>query len=56
MGWQSTVAHEPQRTTVWACEKTVVMLKHPARGEEGGEHLKKRSERTVRDVPAWPFC
>lgn len=20
---------DPQRTTVWACEKTVVMLKHP---------------------------
>jgi hypothetical protein len=26
VGWQRTVEHEPQRTTVWACEKTVVML------------------------------
>lgn len=29
VGWQRTVEHDPQRTTVWACEKTVVMLKHP---------------------------
>lgn len=29
VGWQRTVAQEPQMTTVWACEKTVVMLKHP---------------------------
>jgi hypothetical protein len=29
VGWQSTLAHEPQRTTVCACEKTVVMAKHP---------------------------
>lgn len=29
VGWQRTVAQEPQMTTVWACEKTVVMLKQP---------------------------
>ena len=29
VGWQRTVEQEPQRTTVWAWEKTVVMLKHP---------------------------
>ena len=29
VGWQRTVEHDPQRTTVCACEKTVVMLKHP---------------------------
>ena len=29
VGWQRTVEHEPQRTTVWAWEKTVVMLKQP---------------------------
>jgi hypothetical protein len=29
VGWQRTVAQEPQMTTVWACEKTVVILKHP---------------------------
>jgi hypothetical protein len=29
VGWQRTVAHEPQMTTVWAWEKTVVMLKQP---------------------------
>lgn len=31
VGWHRTVEHEPQRTTVWACEKTVVMLKQPIR-------------------------
>lgn len=31
VGWQRTVEQEPQRTTVWACEKTVVMLKHPVK-------------------------
>ena len=29
VGWHKTLAHDPQMTTVWACEKTVVMLKHP---------------------------
>jgi hypothetical protein len=29
VGWHSTLAHEPQSTTVCACEKTVVMAKHP---------------------------
>lgn len=29
VGWQSTAEHEPQSTTVWECEKTVVMLKQP---------------------------
>jgi hypothetical protein len=29
VGWHSTVAHEPHRTTVCACENTVVMAKHP---------------------------
>ena len=29
VGWQRTVAQDPQMTTVWACEKTVVMLKQP---------------------------
>lgn len=28
-GWQRTVAHEPHWTTVEACEKTVVIWKHP---------------------------
>jgi hypothetical protein len=31
VGWHSTDAHEPQMTTVCACEKTVVMAKQPAR-------------------------
>lgn len=29
VGWHKTVEHDPQMTTVWACEKTIVMLKHP---------------------------
>ena len=29
VGWQSIIEHEPQRTGVCACEKTVVMLKQP---------------------------
>ena len=29
VGWQSTVEHPAQMTTVWACEKTVVIVKHP---------------------------
>ena len=29
VGWQRTVEHPAQTTTVWACEKTVVMLKQP---------------------------
>ena len=29
VGWHSTVLHPPQMTTVWACEKTVVMVKQP---------------------------
>lgn len=29
VGWQSTVEQPPQMTTVWACEKTVVMVKQP---------------------------
>lgn len=33
VGWQSTLAHEPQRTTVCACEKTVVMAKQPMWGD-----------------------
>ncbi len=30
VGWQRTLEQEPQRTTVCACEKTVVMAKQPA--------------------------
>ena len=29
VGWQRTVEQPAQTTTVWACEKTVVMLKQP---------------------------
>jgi len=29
VGWHKTVEQEPQMTTVWAWEKTVVMAKHP---------------------------
>lgn len=29
VGWQRTVEHPAQMTTVWAWEKTVVMVKHP---------------------------
>lgn len=29
VGWQSTVEHPAQMTTVWACEKTVVIVKQP---------------------------
>ncbi len=29
VGWHSTVLQPPQMTTVWACEKTVVMVKQP---------------------------
>jgi len=29
VGWQRTVEQPPQMTTVWACEKTVVMVKQP---------------------------
>jgi|TARA_B100001758_G_C18261752_1_gene531417 hypothetical protein len=29
VGWQSTAEQEPQSTTVWLWEKTVVMLKQP---------------------------
>lgn len=29
VGWHSTDAHDPQMTTVCACEKTVVILKQP---------------------------
>lgn len=29
VGWQRTVVHPWQMTTVWACEKTVVMVKQP---------------------------
>ena len=29
VGWHNTVLQLPHRTTVWACEKTVVILKHP---------------------------
>lgn len=29
VGWHRTVVHPWQMTTVWACEKTVVMVKHP---------------------------
>lgn len=29
VGWHSTVEQPPQITTVWACEKTVVMVKQP---------------------------
>ena len=31
VGWQRTVVHEPQMTTLSACEKTVVMAKQPIR-------------------------
>ena len=29
VGWQRTVEHPAQIATVWAWEKTVVMVKHP---------------------------
>lgn len=29
VGWQRTVEQPAQMTTVWACEKTVVMVKQP---------------------------
>jgi len=29
VGWQRTVEQPAQITTVWACEKTVVMVKQP---------------------------
>ena len=29
VGWHSTVEQPPQMTTVWACEKTVVIVKQP---------------------------
>lgn len=29
VGWHRTVVHPWQMTTVWACEKTVVMVKQP---------------------------
>lgn len=29
MGWHRTVVQPWQMTTVWACEKTVVMVKQP---------------------------
>ena len=29
VGWQSTVVQPWQMTTVWACEKTVVIVKQP---------------------------
>ncbi len=29
VGWHSTVEQPAQMTTVWACEKTVVMVKQP---------------------------
>ena len=29
VGWQRTVEQPAQMTTVWACEKTVVIVKHP---------------------------
>ena len=32
VGWHKTVAQELHMTTVWACEKTVVMAKHPNLG------------------------
>jgi len=33
VGWQSTLVHEGQTTTVCACEKTVVMAKQPGGNE-----------------------
>ena len=29
VGWHRILEQEPQRTTVWACENTVVIAKHP---------------------------
>ena len=29
VGWHKTLVHEEQMTTVWACEKTVVIAKQP---------------------------
>lgn len=29
VGWHSTVEQPAQMTTVWACEKTVVIVKQP---------------------------
>lgn len=34
VGWQSTLAQDPHRTTVCACEKTVVIAKQPAHAIE----------------------
>jgi hypothetical protein len=43
VGWHRTVVHPWQMTTVWACEKTVVMVKQPGhltsmKKERGGGH------------------
>jgi len=29
VGWHKTLEHAPHKTTVWACEKTVVIAKQP---------------------------
>ncbi|KAL7340129.1 hypothetical protein BJY59DRAFT_760462 [Rhodotorula toruloides] len=42
----SIVLHEPQRTTVWACEKTVVMLKQP------GHYASNESTVSISPSPA----
>ena len=39
VGWHRTVAHDPQRTTVWACEKTDVMAKQPKRRKTKSQHV-----------------
>jgi len=44
VGWQSTLVHDVQTTTVCACEKTVVMLKHPRKKNE--EDMSTKSDRT----------
>lgn len=40
VGWHRMLVHEAQTTTVWACEKTVVMEKQPMKQEKGGISLR----------------
>jgi hypothetical protein len=41
VGWHRTVVHDEQTTTVWACEKTVVMAKHPGHRKEKNRQINK---------------
>lgn len=46
VGWHNTLVHDGQTTTVWACEKTVVMAKQPARENEEAMSI-ERSRRNM---------